>query len=145
MDWESKNRPFERIFDLAYCFSIFTHTSEELQFNVLDRLAEMIHPGGLLVATLRPGSLMEATNGEMIHLNADEVAQWSTAYERGSFLYKPYPGSPHWGVTIVPPRHISLLIGQSTSRSLRSVTFIRIGLKFRFCCDESNAQCEALA
>lgn len=49
---------------------------------------------------------MEATNGEMMHLSAEEVAQWSTAYERGSFLYKPYPGSPHWGVTIIPEAYL---------------------------------------
>ena len=106
-DWESRQRAFDLEFDLAYCFSVFTHTSEILQVNILERLAEMLTSDGLLIATVRPGSLIESVGGEMEYFTEEEKLDWLRRFEKGSFLYKPYPGSIHWGITVIPEDYLA--------------------------------------
>jgi hypothetical protein len=105
-DWMSTSKPFEEKLDLVFSFSIFTHTSEQLQFNILRVLEDMLKPGGLVVATIRPGALLEAEGGEMDDWTAAERQKCRDAYLRGDYAYRPYPKSPSWGVAAIPESYI---------------------------------------
>jgi hypothetical protein len=59
-----------------------------------------------LVATIRPGTLLDYDTGEMSILTAQERTEWRRRFELGEFLYKPYTDSPHWGVTISPESYL---------------------------------------
>jgi len=45
---------FEEPFDLAFSFSVFTHTSEKAHESCLEALFASLRPGGVLILTIRP-------------------------------------------------------------------------------------------
>ena len=98
--------------DLLFCFSILTHASERLAENIRDRWAEMMAPGGVVVFTVRPGTYLDATGGEIDRLSAEERAAARQAYESGRPGYWPYPPSPDWGITITPMAYIQALFSK---------------------------------
>jgi SAM-dependent methyltransferase len=106
-DWMSTSNVFEEKFDLVYAFSIFTHTSEELQFNILRLLKDSMRPGGLVVATIRPGAFLDADGGETASWTATERQEGRDAYRRGDCAYWPYPQASHWGITVIPESYIN--------------------------------------
>jgi SAM-dependent methyltransferase len=76
--------------DLAYAFSVFTHTSERASRHALRALHRAVRPGGILVVTIRPVSywsihspLME---GERVTLQA--------AHDSVGFAFKPHERTP---------------------------------------------------
>lgn len=53
-DFRPSRVPFDRSFDLAFAFSVFTHLSETAHQSCLAALYDAIRPGGILIATIRP-------------------------------------------------------------------------------------------
>jgi SAM-dependent methyltransferase len=53
-DFLPASLPFDQRFDLAFAFSVFTHLSEEAHRHSLLALHRSLHPGGILVVTIRP-------------------------------------------------------------------------------------------
>jgi methyltransferase family protein len=88
--------------DLLFCFSILTHASEQLARNIRDRWVEMMARGGVVVFTIRPGSYLDQTGGEIARLPPEDLAAAREAYANGRPGYWPYPDSPDWGITITP-------------------------------------------
>jgi SAM-dependent methyltransferase len=57
--------PFDERFDLAFAFSVFTHLSEEAHRHSLRALHRSLHPGGILVVTIRPPAYLR--HSELMH------------------------------------------------------------------------------
>ena len=50
-------------FDMIYCYSVFSHLSEDIHREWLDEFARILKPGGLLVATTQPREFIESVRG----------------------------------------------------------------------------------
>jgi hypothetical protein len=92
--------------DLLFCFSIVTHSSDLLTRNIAERWAETMAPGGVVVFTIRPGTMFDMDGGEIDRLPAEERAAMRADYEQGRLAYWPYPGSPDWGITLAPMAYL---------------------------------------
>lgn len=92
--------------DLLFCFSILTHASDALARNIARRWAEIMAPGGVVLFTIRPGSYLDETGGEIDRLSPAELQAAREAYARGDLGYWPYPDSPDWGITIAPMAYL---------------------------------------
>ena len=46
-------------FDMIYCYSVFSHLSEDIHREWLDEFARILKPGGLLVATTQPREFID--------------------------------------------------------------------------------------
>jgi hypothetical protein len=95
--------------DLMISFSIMTHASDRLAHNIRDRWAEMMTPGGVLVFTIRPGTFLMETDGEMAKFTPTERADAQLHYRSGELVYKAYADSPDWGITITPTSYLRRL------------------------------------
>jgi SAM-dependent methyltransferase len=85
--------PFDRSFDLAFAFSVFTHLSETAHEHCLRALHGALEPGGILIATIRPPSYLHSCPA--LHplrdtLGADEAAALAAA----RYLFVPHAASP---------------------------------------------------
>jgi SAM-dependent methyltransferase len=107
--------PFERQFDLAFAFSVFTHLSEEAHELALSVLHEALRPHGILVATIRPPSyvvLAPPLQALVEQLGTDARNAWA----QPRFLHVPHPadelhpqytgGPMHYGETVITPAYI---------------------------------------
>jgi hypothetical protein len=112
-DWASEQRLELRDIDLVISFSIFTHTSDQLATNIVERFKEITRPGSVIALTIRPGAFLHAADGEMSHFSEPERLEALADYKRGRLVYKPYDNSPHWGVTVAPMRYISGLFEEA--------------------------------
>jgi len=82
--------PFERRFDLAFAYSVFTHLSEEAHQSCLQVLHESLRPGGVLVVTVRPPEylrLCERMHPVVEALGTDYLAR----LEEPRYLFVPHP------------------------------------------------------
>lgn len=61
-------------FDMIYCYSVFSHLSEDIHREWLDEFARILKPGGLLVATTQPREFIESC----ADLRADPKKQWTS-------------------------------------------------------------------
>jgi hypothetical protein len=111
-DFLSAERLPIRNADLLFCFSILTHASEQLARNIRDRWVEMMARGGVVLFTIRPGTYLDATGGEISRLSADDLAKAKADYAAGKPGYWPYPDSPDWGITITPMAFLEELFGK---------------------------------
>jgi SAM-dependent methyltransferase len=111
-DWLSAAPLPVKDVDLAFCFSILTHASDQLSRNIAARWGEMMRPGGVVVCTIRPGVYLDDEGGgEISRVPADERLAMKAAYAAGELAYWPYPGSPDWGITITPMAHLERVFG----------------------------------
>jgi hypothetical protein len=97
--------------DLLICFSILTHASEQLARNIRDRWVEMMARGGVVLFTIRPGTYLDETGGEISRLSPADLAKAKADYAAGKPGYWPYPDSPDWGITITPMAFLEALFG----------------------------------
>ncbi len=109
-DWESRQDLGVDNIDLLISYSILTHSSEELTHNILDRWAETLKPGGIAAFTIRPGVFLKGSETEMAVFTEVERKGLIDRYKRGEFIYTPYPGDKHWGVTIIPQAYLEKAI-----------------------------------
>jgi hypothetical protein len=98
--------------DLLFCFSILTHASDKLARNIARRWAEIMAPGGVVLFTIRPGSYLEQSGGELSRLSEKELAGARKDYAAGRLAYWPYPDSPDWGITIAPMIYLEKLFSK---------------------------------
>ncbi len=77
-------------FDLAYAFSVFTHTSERATRNALQAIHRTMRPGGMLAATIRPVRYWT------IHaaLSPEERAGLEQAHADLGFAFRPHKRPP---------------------------------------------------
>jgi SAM-dependent methyltransferase len=95
-------------FDLIYCYSIFSHLSEDAHKRWLKELHRLLRPGGILIATtwqrdhiarseslrqLDPKSLSE-WHKELTAIWVDG-SRWLKDYDSGRFCYQPYSSDGH--------------------------------------------------
>lgn len=106
--------PFQRRFDLAFAFSVFTHLSEEAHERALAVLHEALAPEGILLVTIRPPAYV----GVAPHLHP-VIAQLGSdrkVWEQPRFLHVPHPaeethpvyagGPMHYGETVIALAYI---------------------------------------
>jgi len=80
--------PFERRFDLAYAFSVFTHLSERSHRACLTALHDALEPGGILVVTIRPPAFIYAN--ELIAPAREHLRRDPELLSRASYLFVPH-------------------------------------------------------
>jgi hypothetical protein len=100
--------------DLLFCFSILTHASDALARNIAARWAEMMAPGGVVQFTIRPGSYLQESGGEIDRLSEKEKAACRKAYAAGRLAYWPYEPttSVDWGITVAPMAYLREIFGK---------------------------------
>ena len=85
--------PFERPFDLAYAFSVFTHLSEPAHEASLRALHASIVPGGLLFVTIRPPEYLQLS--PLLHpVLASLGPRPQDALAQARYLFAPHGGQP---------------------------------------------------
>ena len=85
--------PFERHFDLALAFSVFTHLSEPAHEACLRAIHDALPPGSLLLATIRSPAYLtghELGRDLLRGLSEDPLI----AFERPQYLFAPHPAEP---------------------------------------------------
>jgi SAM-dependent methyltransferase len=81
--------PFDERFELAYAFSVFTHTSERAHLACLRALHAALAPGGVLIVTVRPAEYLRLSP-TLAAVAADPAA---LAME-SRFLFAAHPAEP---------------------------------------------------
>lgn len=112
----SGNLPFDAdSFDFIYCFSVFTHLKEPLQFHWIDELSRVLRPGGYLYMT---------THGKhyLPELNATEQEQ----FRNGELVVREQALSgSNFCAVFHPPKYVR----ETLARSLTLMDFIECGAK----------------
>jgi SAM-dependent methyltransferase len=80
--------PFDRRFDLAYAFSVFTHLSERSHQACLRALHDALEPGGILVVTIRPPAFLYAN--ELIAPAREQLRRDPALLEKATYLFVPH-------------------------------------------------------
>jgi len=80
--------PFDRRFELAYAFSVFTHLSERSHRACLQALHDALEPGGILIVTVRPPAFLYAN--ELIAPAREQVRRDPELIARASYLFVPH-------------------------------------------------------
>lgn len=109
-DWPSAIPTGVDDVDLIFSYSILTHASEELTRNIVARWAEMTRPGSVVAFTIRPGCFLSERDGDMAVFSDVGAGVLEDCYARGEFIYRPYPGEPNWGVTVIPVPYLENLM-----------------------------------
>lgn len=76
--------------DLAYAFSVFTHTSERATRQALAAIRRAMRPGGLLAATIRPVEYWTIHAG----LTPEERQSLEAAHAAAGFAFRPHKRPP---------------------------------------------------
>ena len=90
-------------FDLIYCYSVFSHLSEEAQLNWLEEFSCKLRPGGLLIATTWPREFIMMCAELRKEKNEDswkrgpahsflDTTKALSDYDSGSYLHEPIGG-----------------------------------------------------
>jgi SAM-dependent methyltransferase len=107
-------------FDLIFCFSVFSHLSEDVHRQWIDEFARILKPGGLLVATTWDRELIERCRDlrkeppgsypglRRVFLDTDA---WLARYDRGEFCFdtsaETYKGTAWFqGETCIPKKYV---------------------------------------
>lgn len=109
-------------FDLSYAYSLFTHFSEDMHLQWLQELRDLLVPGGVLIATVRPrGFIPYTARLSEQPKDGQHQSQWSLSsifgdtdealrrYDAGEFVYVPYPSSRYgewWGEACISAEYI---------------------------------------
>jgi hypothetical protein len=89
-DFRPRRLPFDRRFDLAFAFSVFTHLSEAEHERCLRVLHAALEPEGVLIVTIRPPAYLHscaAMQPLRDTLGSDESAALATP----RYLFVPHP------------------------------------------------------
>ncbi len=123
-------------FDLIYCYSIFSHLSEDAHRQWLVELHRLLRPGGLLIATTwqrdhiaRSESLRQLDQNSLSEWHKElsglwlDGPQWLKDYDSGRFCYQPYSpdvhswsyldGVSYYGEACIPKDYISTEWGKT--------------------------------
>lgn len=84
-----KEIPFDRKFDAAYSFSVFTHISEESHLTCLDAIHGSLKPGGLFFVTVRPPGYLRisAESAPLLEAAGPDLAK---AYDGPRYDFQPH-------------------------------------------------------
>lgn len=92
-------------FDLIWCGSLLTHLEKPLWGQFLSFFSERLTENGVLLFTTH-GRLSAQWIREGTHTYGLDLAglpELLAEYGRTGFSYAPYPGSPHYGITVTKP------------------------------------------
>lgn len=87
-DWVPASLPFDRVFDLVYAFSVFTHLSEKTCRVVLSTLRRYISPQGVLLITIRPKEYWHYHEGGVL------AGPMMNAHDETGFAFTPHNRPP---------------------------------------------------
>jgi SAM-dependent methyltransferase len=106
-------------FDLIFCWSVFSHLSEEAQRQWIDEFARILKPGGLVIATTWDREFIESCResrderelpSHHAHLPTmfRDTDAWLARYDRGEFCFESYGDehSPWHGEACVPKEYV---------------------------------------
>jgi SAM-dependent methyltransferase len=103
--------PFDKQFDLAFAFSVFTHLSEEAHRQSLRALHRSLRPDGILVVTIRPPAYLR--HSELMRPLLDALGpDPEQALDTPSYFFVPHGAAPthpqyqghgeiHYGETVI--------------------------------------------
>lgn len=97
-------------FDLAYAYSVFTHTSKRATLTALSAIRKYMKPDGLLMITVRPVEIWDLSSfGENPDADTDALV---AEFERTGFaflpnLYLQTDGDHTYGVTTMSPEWVA--------------------------------------
>jgi SAM-dependent methyltransferase len=103
-----------RSFDLVYAYSVFSHLSEEAHMRWLEEFERILKPGGLVIVTTLPRTVIEQAEAWADHdipwrraaaAGFAPTKDWLAAYDRGEFCFAPLPENPHFGLAAIPERY----------------------------------------
>jgi SAM-dependent methyltransferase len=135
-----QNKPFPPIefedarFDLVFCFSVFSHLSEDAARQWVEEFARILKPGGLLIATTRHRGFIEhcrELRGRQVAFFEVGISDlfrdtdaWLERYDRGEFCFDSSEetyGSISWylGETCIPEEYVR----EHWSRSLEVLDY----------------------
>lgn len=120
--WPPTSFP-DRMFDLIYCYSVFSHLSEEMHLRWLEEFGRILKPGGLLIATtrgretiefcreLRKGGQLEDSHLQGLAAAFRETDEWLSNYDKGQYCFSPLGGgdtldSSFYGETCIPKAYV---------------------------------------
>ena len=109
-------------FDVVYCYSVFSHLSEDAHQRWLDEFARILRPRGLFIATTRQRGFMKycaklrQQQDQPAHARGAaaaflDTACWLDRYDRGEFCHDPPHGAagpvgPIYGETSIPKQYV---------------------------------------
>lgn len=77
----------DETFDLVYCFSVFSHLSEDAHLRWVREFQRLLRPGGIFIATTRPREFIEYCG---------EVRKWKEIPSWALGTAKAFPNTDHW-------------------------------------------------
>jgi SAM-dependent methyltransferase len=102
-------------FDLVYAFSVFSHLSEKVHRRWLEEFERLLRPGGVLILTTFPRTVLEShADGDPLQ-NFSELArrfapveESLSAYDRGEFCYRVLNAKIdiHFGDALIPEQYV---------------------------------------
>ncbi|MBZ0072514.1 MAG: class I SAM-dependent methyltransferase [Burkholderiaceae bacterium] len=92
---ESVPTPLSCEVDLAYAFSVLTHTSAEATRAILRAVRPALTTGGLFVVTIRPIEFWQRINKR----TPVPYRELEHAHRESGFAFIPHPKNPHYGDT----------------------------------------------
>lgn len=99
-------------FDYIYCYSVFTHTPEDVTFRWLEELHRVLVPGGLVALTTNGPTwldsiLQQPHLQEQFGLPEQELTELVRQIEEGVCVFRPYPRSTDYGLTFIHPDRVA--------------------------------------
>jgi SAM-dependent methyltransferase len=85
----------ERMFELVFSLSVFTHLSKSNTINWLAEMRRILVPGGILIATLQGLVALEIIRDSVVHqqmfnFQREGVIEIIESFKTGAFLFYPY-------------------------------------------------------
>ncbi|HSY28933.1 MAG TPA: class I SAM-dependent methyltransferase, partial [Burkholderiaceae bacterium] len=94
-------------FDLIWCGSLLTHLDSARATQLLDKFAEHLNPGGLMLFSSHGRMHANFVHDKCFKLTSDELfEQIKTDYLRLGYGYAEYPGVPQFGLSLTSPAWI---------------------------------------
>jgi hypothetical protein len=114
--------PYEpRSLDVAYAFSVFTHTSRRATKAAFDTLGGVVKPGGLLAVTIRPIEYWNIHQG----VSATELDRLRRSHERDGFAFTPHNRAPIDGDITYGDTSMTMEVLERLAQTWRIVAYDR--------------------